>query len=961
MLNKIDNAAKKSAMTKLGVLAVLVIALAIGGYLAYSHYAATITTSSAFTTASATTASPTTVPIVIEKFSSCTTITSPGTYYLTASISTGIQSGSCINIESSNVRVIGNGNRVEGSGPYVSAPPFSYGVMAGQVYNVTVTGIIVSKFSYNFYFNKSKDLYLTNSSSRNATIAGIYLNNTYDNHLVGDNSSGTSFNGGGIDFNGGNGSVARDDIVQNNAYYGMYINSSGDSFSGDSYINNPIDLACSGINGLRSSSNFSTSYCSVNQGCNFAMCSQTNIPFNISTIRLSRQVGSCGTISSSGSYSLLGSLNVMGYINTSSQPTISARCINIATSNVHLDCNGYSIDNGGYGVYAASPTGIYNITVTDCTFSNDTYGLSVNHAFGVNVSNVTALGDGTGILLQNVTTGTVKNVYAHGNRNGIALNGTSGITLSNVNSNNNTYGVQVLSPGPDIYSYDILANNKGADLACSSNSYKSTTQTLQGLTCGTTTCAWGASYCRVYLPPQQRIRPLTSCFTVTTPGNYSVAGNIVSSQPGNCFVIKASDVNFYCNGHSIYGTKGSAAFTAAQVSNVIVSNCSIENFGTGVAFSSSSGMAIENMSITNATTAVLLNGGSFDAVSNVVASYSYRGLDFTNVTNSSVSNDTVEYGLGGYPGFNFTGASKDVIVFNTALANSGYGFLFSNSRNNLISNNTGSSNKQDDYYCTPDSSGLYANRGGINTGLDKVGCKWLVAVPISTYTPSCQGINTVSHITLTTDLLYTYGGTCYTVFSNDGTSGSGTVINCGGHTIYATNGGTFVKVINATNVKVENCVFRNFTTPIISTASYTQVVNNTFGNANTSVSLFNSQGQKVLDNQIFNSSYGVFGQGISFETISDNNMTNAKIGIYLVNDTQGAIENNTASGSVGLYMINSKEDEVYNNNFANEFTHGVACTMAAQGVTGGNQDLGNNVCSSNSNCQWMSLSTSCRT
>lgn len=960
MVNKIDNAAKRSSVIKLSALVVVLAVVAIGGYLAYSHYASTITTTTALTTTSATTAPTTTVKAVIEQLSSCSTITSPGTYYLTSSISAGIQSGSCINIESSNVKLVGNGNRVQGNGPYVSSPPFSYGVFVGQVSNVTVTGIIASKFSYNFYFNGAKTSYLTNSSSRNATISGIYLNNTYDDYLVGDNSSGTSYSGGGINFNGGSGTVVDDDIVQNNAYYGMYVNSSGDSFSGDSYINNPIDLACVGKNGLSSSSSFSASYCSINQECNFARCSQTNIPFNISTIALRGSVGSCGTIASSGTYSLSGSLNVLDYINTSSQSPLASRCINIATSNVRLDCNGYSIDNGGYGVYASSPTGLYNITVTGCTFSNDTYGLGINHAFEVNVSRISAISDGTGIILQNVTTGVVASSYVRSSREGIVLNGTSGITLTGINSNNNTYGTEVLGPGPNIYSNDTFASNKAADLACSSNAYKSTTQTLQGITCGTTTCSWGANYCKVYLPPQQNVRPLTSCFTITAPGNYSISKNIVSSQPGSCFVFKASGVNLYCNGNTVYGATGAEAFTATGVSNVIVSNCSIADFGTGIAISNSNGIVLKNLDITNSTVPVRLDVGSHDLVSNVVATYSQQGLNFTDVSNSSISNDTVRYGLGGYPGFNFTGASRDVILFNTALENSGYGFSFTGSRNNLISNNTGSSNKPDDYYCSQDSSGLYANSGGINVGLDKVGCKWLVAVPVSTYTPSCEGLNTVSHITLTTDLLYTYGGTCYTVFSNAGTSGSGTVINCAGHTIYATHGGTFVKVINATNVEVENCVFRNFTTPVVSTASYTKVINNTFGNANASVSLYNAQNQEVLNNNILNSSYGVFAQKVSFETVSDNNMSNTGIGIYLVNDTQGRIENNTASGSVGMYMVNSNRDQVYGNRFVNDSTNGVVCAMTAQGVTSGNEDLGNNECSSNSNCQWMTMSTACR-
>ena len=68
-----------------------------------------------------------------------------------------------------------------------------------------------------------------------------------------------------------------------------------------------------------------------------------------------------------------------------------------------------------------------------------------------------------------------------------------------------------------------------------------------------------------------------------------------------------------------------------------------------------------------------------------------------------------------------------------------------------------------------------------------------------------------------------------------GTTGNGTIINCNGHTVYASHGGTFASVINASGVTVENCYLSNFTTAIYSSAPYATVINDTVLNSGTAV------------------------------------------------------------------------------------------------------------------------------
>ncbi len=953
-MERIGREQKRNAMIRtLGIAVVLVVIIGIAGYLVTYHAPAPTTT---------TTSRSTTTATVIAKLSSCTTISSPGTYYLSSSISTNLQSGSCIDITSSNVKLIGNGNGVTGSGPFVSTPPYTYGILIGNVNNVTVTGVVVSKFSYDIYLNGSTSSYVTNSSAKNATLSGIYLNKATSDFILDDNSSGTSSNKGGIDLQGGGGSQLKGDIIQNNAYYGVIVNSTRNTFTGDQFINNPVDLVCTGLSGLRQNNNFSGSKCNINNFCSFARCSQTNTQYNLSSQLLGPSVTGCGTINSPGSYVLSGSINVADYVNSSFLPPSQAVCINILSPNVRLSCNGHSISNSGYAVYASSSVGLYNLTVAGCSFINDTYAISINHAFQTNLTSITATGGKWGIYLDNVTTGSITNVSTTGETYGITLNATSGIRLSGVTAKQNTYGTYVLNGGPNIYSGDTFTNNTKQDLYCSISVHNSSTQTFSGNSCGITGCAWAKS-CRVYVPPAAGSYGLDSCSTISKPGNYTLLGSLVAAT-GTCINIASPNVNLNCNNHIMIGSAGFTGISSRGMANVTLSNCYIQSFGTGVSFSNGNGIRLNNLHINNTATPVMLANSSFDSVANLNVTYSTQtGLIFYRIRNSSILNNTVASSFGSGTGFFFNGSINDVIVNNTANFNAGYGFSFNSSRSNLVSNNIASANQKADFACSPDSSGLYAENGGINTGVQKIGCLWLVAIPKETLNSICSGVFSTSQITFTQDMLYTYGNKCYTIYNNNVGTGSGTIVNCRGHTIYATHGGTFVDVINSTNVEIENCVLKGFTTAILSSAASTRIINNTIGSANASLVLQGTMNPVAVNNTFENSSYGAILQNTQSAKVAGNHFINANVSIYGVGDSQSIITNNTAaSDKIGLYLVNSNGDSVGYNNFLSSSTAGVECAQSAANSSSSNlmRDLGSNVCSSNIACSWMTMSGQCK-
>ena len=967
IIENIDSKIRSRRKVKLIAVAVAVIAIAIAAYyLAFlnkGHPGPVATT---------------TVPATqVFKISSCAVITSPGTYFITGTINTGISSGSCIDIKSSDVRLVGNGNKIDGSGPYVLTPPYTYGIRLDGVTNVTVTGVDVSKFSFDIYFNRSTESSVTNSSAMNGTVSGIYLSSSANNLIAGDNISGIASNLGGISLQGGGSDRILKDNIQGNAFYGVVVNSTGNRFSGDSFIGNPVDLVCSGSAGFRSSNNFTSSKCSINRFCNFAQCSNVNIPTNISTVTLSKQVSQCGSITSPGTYAVQENLNLGDYLNLSAPSSKTAACINIAAPDVKLDCHGNSIRNSGYGInIPPESSGLYNITVSDCVLSNDTIGINAARVFQFNVTGITLSGSVTGILLNNVTTGAISNSVLTGSKYGIYINATTGMTFSSLSVSNNTYGIYSSSGGSNIYRQDRLENNANQDLYCNVGTYKAQSNLFSGNTCGVSDCGWAA--CSVRAPPPISVLPVTSCETILKPGNYSLTGN-VNKQGGNCFVIAANNVDFSCNNYLIINTGSGSAFMGDGVSNDTISGCNIQNFGLGMNFTNTAYLSINGINVNASATGLSIYNAIYAKFSGirvldpVAAGFAFNSLDNSTVTGTSV-NATVD----GKVGYSFNNSSGDAILSNNAIGSGGHGFSFVNSINNRISNNTASDNAKGDYYCSADSSGLYAQQGGVNNGVSKVDCRWLVEIPPVQLQSQCMAISGTTLVSMSSDIYYPYGQTCYTVYNTQGrtlnrtsntitvtatSSANGTVINCNGHTIFASKGGTFVRDINASNVRIENCYIKNFTTPIISGGSYTEIINNTVGSANASITLSNAKYATVANNRVENASYGVYAQGSTFGSIRNNTFADVNVSLSIIGGSNMAVNmTNATGGAVGMYMIGADQAIIGNNRFSGFSKEGILCSGGSVNVSSGNLDTGGNACLGPvaTNCKWMTASPLCR-
>ena len=874
----------------------------------------------------------------------CMTINSAGNYYLNNNVYTGISSGSCIQIDSSNVRIDGRGMNITGSGPYTTTVPPTYGIRISGASNVTIDSLSVSRFSYGIYVNGSSGVSIYNSTAKTSTISGIVSYHSRGTSLYGDNITAATSNTGALELVGGGNSLVENTLIQNNAYYGAYVNSTGNRFVNTRFLNNPIDLFCNSTDGFRSYSTFVNTTCSFNTGCNFASCSQTNVPYNTSqSFFTNSNIDYCGTINESGTYTLQHSLYTPDYVNTSTTSSRYDACIYVDNvPNVVLNCNGQSITGGYFGVYINGGTvGIFNVSLENCRFSNDTYGAYIYHVFSPNINNTRFNNTVYGIYMANATTGQVNNLTGTASTYGVYVNQTVGVTYTNLHLYNNIYGIYVLNSGSNIYQNSRL-NNTNSDFYCSRSTYNSTGNVYHNVSCVATDCGWATS-CRVHKLPPVPTFYLSSCQAITVPGNFALASSVLSS--GTCFDVRSSNVSFSCDGRNVESNTGAGSgFLLSGVQNISINDCNIGGFSTGISASNSRQLELGQISVNNSASVLNFQNVVGSRVTNITGTeFRTAGFRFINTSYSIVENDSADGGTSGSTGFNFSKASNDLIAFDTADANQGNGFYFGDARNNNIMNNTAVDNLQSDYYCTPDSSGIYANNG-IDTGINKTGCHWMVVESADQLLRPVCGAISPGITTLSADMIYPYGATCFSAYNWRAGVANGDTLNCNGHTVLAKHGGTFFDVINATGVTLENCYLEGFGTAVIGTANSFNLHNDTIFSSNVSMLLTNTYNPNVTRNVFNNDSYGVIARKVyigyqfgSIAQIQNNQFINANTAIVLDHSTGLNVSSNFGNArEVGIRLLNGSSASISNNHISapQPLSNSSAISQAGSGQSG---------------------------
>ena len=888
------------------------------------------------------------------KVSSCTNITSPGIYYLVQNVSTQITSGACITISGKNIEFIGNQGGIQGTGPYTINGIPTYGILVKNAQNVIISGVTVSRFSYGVYLQNSPFISLNNVTVRILTLSGVYVKDSSNTTLKNDNITQVSSAEGGVSVHGSSNVDVINSIIQNNAYYGLILNQTkNNKLYLDTFLNNPIDLFCNSTSGFRESANFSSTKCQANLYCNFASCSTTNTPFNITGYILSPRITTCGQISNPGTYKLENNLNLQSFSNTLTAGQSNLPCIYITASNVKLDCQGNNIQKAGYGIQAYG--GIYssyNITIQNCDFSNDTDGLYMKNYYQIGVNNIKASNTVAGLSLINVTSSGVSNYYSTGSTYGLYLNTSTEDSFSNITASNNRYGIYVAQgTSNNTYQGGSLGSNQKGDMFCASSTYNGS-NIFQGVGCGSTDCNFASSICKVHFLPPVGTYFLGSCSTILAPGSYSLDAGVYSAN--TCMKIESPNVTFSCNGYGMIGSGGGSGFLINHEKNVSITNCNIAGFTYGISAYNSSSIQASYSYINGSTYGMYLGNIAGSLVFNVTTyKTAANAFIFNNVSRSLISNNIAARSANA-SGFTFVNSQNNTVIYNTATNNYVDGFLFAKtSQFNNVQNNTGNGNGYD-YACTQSNGGIYSEFGEVNSGLTKSGCIWLAEIPILTLQDSCQAINGQVLTSLGADMYYTYGTTCFSFYDRN-TSANGDVLNCNGHTILASNGGTFVDVINASRITIKNCYLKGFTTPIIDTNNGLTLLNTEIVNSNVSLLENHAVGTQVSGELFENDSYGVLAENAIGGSFRNSTILNSQQGLYVVGGQGLNVTNDSISTTeAAVTLVNTSYDTFNKNSFVSIETKSLVCSGSANS---NNYDTGFNSCTY-TGCMWISKSAS---
>ncbi len=905
-----------------------------------------------------TTTTTTSVPQGGQAFDSCKSITSPGKYYITSNLHYSQQSGACITVNASNVQILCSGTAIYGSGPYSALPPFSYGIAVSDQKNVSVDGCAVGNFSYGLYAVSDKGIVLTNSNVTHNYASGIYLNHTTNSTFAYDFITNTGSQWGAVQLtNNSSGNQFLNNSLMFNSYYGFNISSSGQRFLNNYVVESSSGFYCSPLNGFPNSSFASGNTCENNTGCGFVSC-KSNIPANISKVALGYQIATCGTIHTPGTHYLTGNLDLMDFmnVNRSAMQQYDSVCINVASRDVILDCNNHTISDAYIGVDVNGQT---NFTLSHCDVQGTAYGTYAYNANNTAIENSTFYNNSYAVEVQNSDGFKFNGVSARSNGYGIDLvNASSGI-LTNIGIKGSKYGVFLSGSLGNVFNGGSVTNSSAMDIYATSGSANRTDNFMSGTTCQFTNAAWAD--CGQYLPPNSTAYPITFCQNIVNPGNYIMQQSFIGAYH-DCLDIKTSNVNIDCEGNLIQGTRYTTgpAIVAANERNITINDCRIGGFTSAMDIYGVTGANVINDSYTGSPSDY---GFNFSNVTystikdNHIINVYNISINLQHVTHSNVSLNNISYGINRSIDVLISNSTMDSILQNRGLEGKMGLALEGQSQNNTIMNNSFDTSGTD-YYCAPEDSALDAGNGGVNTGVSKVGCRWMAVIPQATPALNCQRITATSLISLTSDNYYGFNATCFTPIANY------TTVNCNGHTILSQNGGTFAEILNGTGITVENCYLKGFNKFItVSGANTTVIQNNTmYSNASVSnsttfaVSVVRTDKPYMKKNSILTPSGGIELRNSNYGDVAFNNVTAGTTAYELYNTTGMNVYNNTAtqSSGIGALLYNTVTDIFYNNGFGG--VSGLVCQGSSQG-TNENTDTGGNKCSSVSSCSWITQSS----
>ncbi len=907
---------------------------------------------------SSTISTTSTAPVVQAGYlSSCQAVNKSGSYYLSANLKYRSTSGPCINITADNVAIICDGKTVLGSGPFTGVGPFSYGIFAGNVRNFSINGCMIGNFSYGVYSIKTNGFRLANNNFTNNYINAVFLsassNGTILNNLIENSSS--PLGAMTITNNSGNNQLLNN-TFKLNAYLGISVNSSNENFMNNYIVDSQFSFSCTGSNGFPASSKASGNTCYNQTGCDFVTCVGKNIPINVASIVLGHQISTCGSIRSPGSYSMLTNLNMKTYsgLNTSQLMQYSIPCITVQASNVNLDCNNSSITSAYLGFLVTGS----NVTLSKCNVRNSDIGVSYLMSNGSTINDSVFLNDSVGVSIQNSSADKLFRLVANDGIFGISLASSTAIVVQNFTADNNTFGLYLSNSLGNIFTGGSATGNSRFDVYGDPLSVNLSSDIMSSTSCNVTNALWAT--CKQYIQNSSfRAYPLSTCTDIRRAGTYELVQNQLGVSP-DCIRIDASNVDFSCAGLSMIGKPyipGPGIFVNGR-NNVTISDCTLKTFETGVLVQNSTNVHVN--SIINSSPSVYgvafynVSGGSITNSS--ITGPANATIIAENSKNILVSLNKLNFGSANNYGVLVENTSGATIEENNGTKNY-IGLQISGPRSNggMITNNTFINSKKADYSCDSYNQGIAAQNGGVNYGTINSGCHWLAAIPVPIIPLNCNAFTSPNIESLAEDYAYGAGAACFSVYSNSST------INCNGHTILATNGGTFALFSNFKQPSIlENCYLKGFSAPVMASNAAVQLVNDTIYNNVTglastaaAVNVLNTPSFSMSHTSILSTDSGIDLYNVTGGRVVDSNVTGVTAyNLDLVRSMQFSGDSSSRASGIGAYLRNSSVNAFQDDGF-NGASFGLFCSSSSQ-----NFDNGQISCSSLSGCPWISASSS---
>ncbi len=536
----------------------------------------------------------------------------------------------------------------------------------------------------------------------------------------------------------------------------------------------------------------------------------------------------------------------------------SSQGSNVTNNNINTTTYGNCME-----IYGSSNATISGNQLQSCTNGG---GLIVGNCGSSTIIGNTADSSASGIVIYSSPDSIVSgNIASFNTGTGIYISDASGTSITgNIVNQNGNNGFETYSDSLT-FSGNTACWNGWENIYCDRSQSDGSGNTCKpegpNATCyNSVSCSAG---CPVSEPPACAPNwAVSSCpCTLGVTGNYTLSSDLNYTNDCIIFYPGASGSTLDCLGKTITGPGGAAGIHAYFMENVTIRNCTITNFGHGIAFEHSNHSTILDNNLTANT---------------------YTGIYLYDSANNTVSGNT---------------------IFSDAWA--GVYLQGGSNGNNFTSNNA--TGTPYDFYCDGNSN---VNNDLGNTCDMQSGCSlsdggWLYTCPAGASQPcgssitSCCTMLSQGDYTVTQDINASYN--CIIIPSG----ASGSTLDCGGNSINGTSmSGYGIYLNGASRVAVRNCSLSNFNFGIfLQRSSGNTLVSDTAYSNNVGFGLVDSSSSNLVEG---NNLSGNSNSGIQLQYSSDNNLTG----------------NTANSNGVGMMLYYSSDNNFTGNSLLDNNNYG---------------------------------------